>query len=115
MNTTLSIDSKISELSKVSDELLNQLIQVIISNYESRTISKLIIDERNCFVIVSSELETDFFTRYSEGEASSDSGSIVAAYKGQHGWFWLNISDQPVTITLEVAGFSDRNVLIATD
>lgn len=60
MSTTLSIDSKITELSKVSDELLNQLIQILISNYESRTISKLIVDHRNCFVIVSSELETDF-------------------------------------------------------
>ena len=47
----------------------------------------------------------DFFTRYAEGEASSSAGSIVAAYDGQHGWFWLNISDAPTTITLEVMGF----------
>ena len=51
--------------------------------------------------------EGDFFTRYSEIEGSSDQGAIVAAYDGQHGWFWLNISDQPITITLKVAGFYD--------
>ena len=70
METTLSIDSKIAELSKVSDELLNQLIQVLISNYESGTISKVLIEQRNCFVIVSSELETDFlYLESNEGSA----------------------------------------------
>lgn len=59
-------------------------------------------------------LETEFFTRYSEGEASTDSGSIVSPYTGQHGWFWLNISEQAITIELEVAGFYDQIVLIPT-
>jgi hypothetical protein len=59
-------------------------------------------------------LETEFFTRYREGEGSTGSGSIVAAYKGQHGWFWLNISDHPITIKLEVAGFYDKIVLLPT-
>lgn len=50
----------------------------------------------------------EFFTRYSETEGSSDQGAIVAAYGGQHGWFWLNISDEPVTVVLKVAGFFDE-------
>ena len=54
----------------------------------------------------------EFFTRYAEGEGSSSAGSIVAAYDGQHGWFWLNISDAPITITLEVMGFYDEIVEI---
>ncbi len=54
----------------------------------------------------------EFFTRYAEGEGSSDAGSIVAAYDGQHGWFWLNISDAPITITLEVMGFYDEIIEI---
>jgi len=51
--------------------------------------------------------EGEFFTRYSETEGDSDQGAIVAAYSGQHGWFWLNISDKPVTVVLKVAGFYD--------
>lgn len=54
----------------------------------------------------------EFFTRYAEGEGSSNAGSIVAAYDGQHGWFWLNISDGPITITLEVMGFYDEIIEI---
>lgn len=54
----------------------------------------------------------EFFTRYAEGEGSSSAGSIVAAYDGQHGWFWLNISDEPITITLEVMGFYDEIIEI---
>jgi len=54
----------------------------------------------------------EFFTRYDEGEGSERSGSIVAAYDGQHGWFWLNIEAEPITITLDVAGFYDEVVEI---
>ncbi len=56
--------------------------------------------------------ETEFFTRYIEGEGSEHAGSIIAAYEGQHGWFWLNISDKPIVIELEVAGFYDQIVKI---
>lgn len=54
----------------------------------------------------------EFFTRYAEGEGTSNAGSIVAAYGGQHGWFWMNISDGPLTITLEVSGFYDEIIEI---
>ena len=54
----------------------------------------------------------EFFTRYDEGEGTERSGSIVAAYDGQHGWFWLNLEAEPITITLEVAGFYDEVVEI---
>jgi hypothetical protein len=54
----------------------------------------------------------EFFSRYDEGEGASRSGSIMAAYTGQHGWFWLNIADGPTTVTLEVSGFYDEIVEI---
>jgi len=54
----------------------------------------------------------EFFTRYDEGEGTERSGSIVAAYDGQHGWFWLNLEAEPITISLEVAGFYDEIVEI---
>ena len=31
----------------------------------------------------------------------------VAPFAGEHGWYWLNIHDGPVTITLTVTGFYD--------
>jgi hypothetical protein len=52
--------------------------------------------------------ETEFYNRYRVGESDSGSGSIVAAFSGQHGWYWMNISDHPIVIELEVAGFFDR-------
>ncbi len=51
--------------------------------------------------------ETKFYNRYRAGESDSGSGSIVAAFSGHHGWYWLNISDHPIVIELEVAGFFD--------
>lgn len=49
-----------------------------------------------------------YFIRYRESETATDSGSIVAPFAGNHGWYWLNIEEQPVTITLEVAGYYER-------
>ena len=62
------------------------------------------------------EIYTDFhghepgagreFVRYEEQQSGHEGrGSLVAPFKGEHGWFWLNISDKPVTITLTVTGF----------
>jgi hypothetical protein len=36
------------------------------------------------------------------GEAS---GTLTAPFSGIHGWFWENTTDQPVTVTLQSAGF----------
>jgi hypothetical protein len=51
----------------------------------------------------------DFFVRYREDQegATEATGSLVAPFDGEHGWYWLNISDGPVTITLTVTGFFD--------
>lgn len=47
------------------------------------------------------------FVRYIEHQegATADSGSLVAPFAGEHGWYWLNLSDGPVTITLTIAGY----------
>jgi hypothetical protein len=53
-------------------------------------------------------LGSEFFVRYQEHqEGSSAHGSLVAPFDGEHGWYWLNIHDGPVTITLTVTGFFD--------
>jgi hypothetical protein len=54
----------------------------------------------------------DFWTRYSEGEGTGDHGSIVAPYQGQHGWFWLNIEERPITVRLTIAGYYDELIEI---
>jgi hypothetical protein len=51
----------------------------------------------------------EFFVRYREDQdgATQATGSLVAPFAGEHGWYWLNIHDGPVTITLTVTGFFD--------
>jgi len=49
----------------------------------------------------------EFFTRYAEGEGAQAGGTIVAPYKGEHGWYWLNLEADTITISLQVAGFYD--------
>ena len=51
----------------------------------------------------------EFFVRYREDAegATEATGSLVAPFDGEHGWYWLNIHDGPVTITLTVTGFFD--------
>lgn len=52
----------------------------------------------------------DAFVRYEEQQSGTEGhGSLVAPFSGEHGWFWQNISEQPVTITLEVTGY-DREL-----
>ena len=50
------------------------------------------------------------FVRYLEAKdgIAQDSGSLVAPFAGEHGWYWLNIGDEPVTITLQVSGYYDE-------
>jgi len=46
------------------------------------------------------------FVRYEEQQSGTEGhGSLVAPFAGEHGWFWLNISEQPVTITLQFTGY----------
>ncbi|SBV31843.1 conserved protein of unknown function [uncultured Sphingopyxis sp.] len=42
---------------------------------------------------------------YGKGkESTGESGTLVAAFDGKHGWFWRNRSGVPVTITLRTDG-----------
>lgn len=46
------------------------------------------------------------FVRYEEQQSGHEGhGSLVAPFSGEHGWFWLNISEQPVTVTLTLHGY----------
>lgn len=48
-----------------------------------------------------------YYVRYAESEDGNASGSLVAPFDGHHGWYWMNIEEQPIQITLEVSGFYD--------
>lgn len=46
-----------------------------------------------------------FYHGYGKGQGkAADSGTLVAAFDGIHGWFWRNRGRQPVTVTLRVSG-----------
>lgn len=55
------------------------------------------------------EFGDEFFVRYQEDQegSSGESGSLVAPFAGEHGWYWLNLNDHPVTVTLNIAGYYD--------
>ncbi len=48
-----------------------------------------------------------YWIRYAESESDAGAGSLVAPFDGNHGWYWLNIEEQPVRIELEIHGFYD--------
>lgn len=57
------------------------------------------------------EAGNDFFVRYKEHqEGSEDNGSLVAPFAGEHGWYWLNYNDYPVTVSLSVTGFFEDTI-----
>jgi hypothetical protein len=46
------------------------------------------------------------FVRYEEQQSGHEGhGSLVAPFSGEHGWYWLNLSDKPTTITLKITGY----------
>lgn len=50
-----------------------------------------------------------FYRSYEIKErANTASGSFVAPFTGQHGWYWRNLGDDAVTITLDAAGYYSR-------
>lgn len=53
------------------------------------------------------EFGEDFWVRYREDQqgAAAGYGSLVAPFAGEHGWYWVNISDGPVTVNLTVTGY----------
>jgi hypothetical protein len=36
---------------------------------------------------------------------SQSSGALIAPFTGVHGWYWLNKTAAPVTLTLHASGF----------
>ena len=57
------------------------------------------------------EAGNDFWVRYQEQQSGTKgSGSLAAPFEGEHGWYWLNIGDRPVVITLNLTGYYEKVV-----
>jgi hypothetical protein len=53
-------------------------------------------------------VSSEFWVRYREHqETTGGNGSLVAPFSGEHGWYWLNYNEHPVTVTLTVTGYFD--------
>ena len=49
--------------------------------------------------------ENSFAVSYTKGkDVRQDEGTLEAAFKGQHGWYWKNRGRQPVTVDLSTEG-----------
>ena len=42
---------------------------------------------------------------YEKASGSTGSGSLIAPWRGIHGWYWQNKHEAPVTVRLRLAGF----------
>ena len=48
-------------------------------------------------------------TSYLKGEGqTAGHGAFAAPFAGNHGWFWQNLNDDPVTVTVKVSGFHQK-------
>lgn len=87
---------------------------------DEKTEIKTVLDEAQVILYSwkaeGGEVYTDFhghdpalgkgFVRYEEQQSgSSGQGSLVAPFAGEHGWYWLNVAEGPVRITLSVTGY----------
>jgi hypothetical protein len=48
-------------------------------------------------------------TSYEKGEyQKAGHGAFTAPFAGNHGWFWQNLNDDPVAVTVKVSGFYQK-------
>jgi hypothetical protein len=52
----------------------------------------------------------DATSYWKDEEQSGDQGVFTAPVAGRHGWFWQNLNDQSVTVTVRTSGFYERLV-----
>ena len=45
-------------------------------------------------------------------EDTQSNGAFVAPFEGIHGWYWLNLTGEPLTITLQMAGFYELHGVV---
>ncbi|TWX71356.1 hypothetical protein [Colwellia sp. C1TZA3] len=48
---------------------------------------------------------TGYFESFSIATTNSMQGSLTTPFKGSHGWYWRNKTQQPVTVSLSIKGY----------
>ena len=52
----------------------------------------------------------DYYMSYKIGDGvTGASGTLVAPFTGNHGWYFLNLTEYPVTVRLQVSGYYDSH------
>lgn len=49
--------------------------------------------------------ENEFTSYWKENEQMAGQGMLLARFDGTHGWYWQNMTEEPVTVTVAVSGF----------
>jgi hypothetical protein len=52
--------------------------------------------------------EGDYTSYWKDEFQTGDHGAFTAPGTGNHGWFWQNVTDDTVTVTVRVSGFYER-------
>jgi hypothetical protein len=42
-------------------------------------------------------------------ETKSANGAFTAPFDGKHGWYWLNVTSEPIIVTLKLTGFYESH------
>jgi hypothetical protein len=48
---------------------------------------------------------TGYFESFSIATTNNMQGSLTTPFKGSHGWYWKNTTQQPVTVALSLKGY----------
>jgi hypothetical protein len=47
----------------------------------------------------------EYYESYETGEAASGQGFVVAPFSGHHGWYFVNLTGDPIIIDVELVGY----------
>lgn len=107
-------------LSRADTPLRRETVTVVVPAYEGIELKadmdagqSLVFDWRSDGVALYTDMhgepfgaaENEFTSYWKEKEQSAGSGTLVALFDGTHGWYWQNMNEEPVTVTVEVSGF----------
>jgi hypothetical protein len=54
------------------------------------------------------DAKEEFTTYWKEKQQQQASGAFTAPFAGTHGWYWQNMGENAITVTVEVSGFFEK-------
>ena len=52
--------------------------------------------------------KNEFISYWKEKQQTVGQGTLIAQFEGTHGWYWQNMSEEDVTVTVDVSGFYEN-------